>query len=118
MITAYGAHTSPSCHQEIRSSADRTGPGPMRCTDHPIRAKPRIRKTIFTMRIRQQSYKVRAIEQGLDPCGMMRGGAIMIRRALSCQAAVLVGMASLLLITYLGLALIPILRCRRAFYCR
>ncbi|HEY9506422.1 MAG TPA: hypothetical protein VIQ27_10650, partial [Gemmatimonadales bacterium] len=28
----------------------------------------------------------------------------MIRRALSCQAAVLVGTASLLLITYLGLA--------------
>jgi undecaprenyl-diphosphatase len=56
------------------------------------------------MRIRQQRYKVRAIEQGLDPCGMMRGGAIMIRRALSCQAAGLVGVASLLLITYLGLA--------------
>jgi membrane-associated phospholipid phosphatase len=34
----------------------------------------------------------------------MADGAIMIRRALSCQAAVLLGVASLLLVAYLGLA--------------
>src|ERR1700730_17419873 len=77
---------------------------PMRWIDHAITANPRTDSTSFTRRISSRRYNIRARGQAVASCGIMEERRVMLRRTLSNQTAVLLGVASLLLTAYLVLA--------------
>src|SRR6185295_7057104 len=73
--------------------------------DHAITASPAIDSTTFTVRISPRAYNVRASGPRVASRGKMEEERLMIRRSLSNRAAVLLGVASLLLTAYLALAI-------------